>query len=210
MNTSFLRIASAILVVLFAFVAIPWIGSFFSGKGSTATSLGENISVNLLSFTENAVNRVSIQQKDKEALVLEKTGGTWKVGSDAADVDKVQSLFQAFAALFPREMVSKNEDNFSRFGVTKETGIRLDIRDTSGASSVFYVGSTSDIPQEFFLRKDGIKNVYAVQGTLRDLLTKDASFWKKTSEEKTSGDTASSSSSAKIPSVTIPSKETGR
>ena len=156
------------------------------------------------------MNRVSIQQKDKEALVLEKTGGTWKVGSDAADVDKVQSLFQAFAALFPREMVSKNEDNFSRFGVTKETGIRLDIRDTSGASSVFYVGSTSDIPQEFFLRKDGIKNVYAVQGTLRDLLTKDASFWKKTSEEKTSGDTASSSSSAKIPSVATPSKETGK
>ena len=207
MNTSFLKIASGILVVLFACVAIPWVSSFFSGKASTAPSLGENISVNLSSFTESSVNRVTLQQKDKEALILEKIGDVWKIGSDVADTDKIQSLFQAFATLSPREMVSKNEDNFSKFGVTKEAGIRLDIRDTSGASSVFYVGSISDIPQEFFLRKDGIKNVYAVQGTLRDLLTKDTSFWKKTSEEKTSGDAASSSSPAKTPSVTSPSKE---
>lgn len=197
MNSSFLKIASLILAGLFLLTVIPWISDAFTvKKGGDIRDAA--ISVNLSSFTENSVASISIKQKDKDAIVLEKKGDIWKIGADDADTSKVTSLFQSFATLTPREMVSKNEDNFSKFGVIKDEGIRLEIRDTSGGSSIFYVGVASDVPQEFFIRKDGIKNVYSVSGNLRDILTKDVSYWKKAPEEKSATTTPSTSSSKEM------------
>ncbi len=197
MNSVFLKISSLILAGLFLLAVIPWIGDAFAPKKGGSMS-DTAISVNLSSFAENSVASVSIKQKDKDAVVLEKKGDVWKIGADDADTSKVTSLFQSFVTLIPREMVSKNEDNFSKFGVTKDDGIRLEIRDMNGESSVFYVGVTSDVPQEFFIRKDGIKNVYSVRGTLRNFLTQDASYWKKAPEEKPAATTASTSSSKEM------------
>lgn len=195
MNNSFLKIAVLILAGLFLITIIPWLSDAFSPKKDSMNDA--TISVNLSSFTENSVAFVSMKQKDKDAVVLEKKGDAWKIGADDADAGKVTSLFQSFATLTPREMVSKNEDNFSKFGVTKDDGTRLEIRDTGGASSVFYIGMASDIPEEFFIRKDGIKNVYSTKGILRNFLMQDASYWKKTLEEKSVTATPSA----------IPSKE---
>lgn len=194
MSSSFLKIAVIILAGLFLITIVPWLSNAFASKKGGDTS----ISVNLSSFTEDSVMFVSMKQKDKEAVVLEKKGSTWKIGADDADAGKVTSLFRSFSTLDPHEMVSKNEDNFGKFDVTKEDGIRLEIRDTNGSSSVFYIGSESDVPQEFFIRKDGIKNVYSVKGTLRNFLMQDASYWKKkkTPEEKATS-TASPESSSK-------------
>ncbi|QQR77893.1 MAG: DUF4340 domain-containing protein [Candidatus Moraniibacteriota bacterium] len=197
MNSSFLKITSLILAGLFLLAVIPWMSDAFAPKKGGSIS-DAAISVNLSSFTENSVMSVSMKQKDKDAVALEKKGDVWKIGTDDADTGKVTSLFQSFATLTPREMVSKNEDNFSKFGVTKDDGIRLEIRDTSGGSSVFYIGIASDVPQEFFIRKDGIKNAYSVSGNLRDLLTKDASYWKKAPEEKSATTTPSTSSSKEM------------
>lgn len=197
MNSSFLKISSLILAGLFILTVIPWISdAFTTKKGGDIRDAA--ISVNLSSFTENSVASINIKQKDKDTIVLERKGDVWKIGADDVDTGKVTSLFQSFATLTPREMVSKNEDNFSKFGVTKDEGIRLEIIDTSGGSSIFYVGVASDVPQEFFIRKDGIKNVYSVSGSLRDFLTKDTLYWKKTPEEKSTTTTPSTSSSKEM------------
>lgn len=192
MNHSFLKIASGIFLVLVVLAVIPWIGDLLKGKDGDATSLA-NTSANLTAFTENSVDRISIKQKDTDEIVLEKSGEDWNVGVDPADKEKIATLFRAFASLEVREMVSKNEENFKKFGVTKDDGIRLTLREKNGKEQVFYVGNPSAIPQEFSFRKDGIKNTYSVVGTLRDLLMKDAAYWKKTEEKQESAEKAGES-----------------
>ncbi len=197
MNNSFLKVSSIILGCLLLVASIPWLRDAFGSKQGSNTLASTATSINLSSFAENSVTAVNIKQKDKDAIVLEKQGDVWKIGPDDADADKVTSLFQAFSSLVPQEMVSKNEANFAKFGVTKEDGIRLEVRDASGGSSVFYVGTDSDVPQEFFIRKDGIKNTYSAKGTLRSLLTQGASYWKKSSEEKSGADTSTNTNISK-------------
>lgn len=197
-SISFLKIASVILATLFLIAAFPWLSSIISPKNEASTSENFAPSINLSSFTEESVASVSIAKKDTDDIVLKKEDGSWKIGSEDADTDKITSLFQSFSTLAPHEMVSKNEDNFDKFGVTKDNGIRLEIRSTSGTASVFYIGNDSDIPQEFYIRKDGIKNTYSAKGTLRNLLTQDAAYWKKAPEgksenEASGGDNTSSS-----------------
>ncbi len=184
MNNTFLKVASGIFVVLIVVALVPWLGDLLKGKGNEAT-VPANTSVNLAAFTENSVDRIAMKQKDTDEVVLEKSGEDWKIGADIADKEKVAGLFQAFSKLEIREMVSKNEDNFKKFGVTKDEGIRLVIREKNGKEQVFYAGNPGAIPQEFSFRKDGIKNTYSVRGTLRDLLTKDGAYWKKSEESKT-------------------------
>lgn len=188
-NISFLKIASIILVGLFLITIIPWISNILSPKEDVEI---KNIapSINLSSFTENTVTSIKITGKDADDVVLKKEGSAWKIGTDDADTTKVTALFQSFETLVLHEMVSKNEDNFSKFGVTKDDGIRLEIS-TSGNPSVFYIGADSDVPQEFYLRKDGIKNTYSAKGTLRNLLTQSASYWKEVSAEERAGDSTS-------------------
>lgn len=188
-NISFLKIASIILVGLFLIAIIPWISNVLSSKEDVDI---KNIapSINLSSFTENTVTSVKITRKDADDVVLEKKGDAWKIGADDADTTKITALFQSLETLMPHEMVSKNEDNFSKFGVTKDDGIRLEIS-TSGNPSVFYIGADSDVPQEFYLRKDGIKNTYSARGTLRNILTQSVSYWKKVPTEEKTSDSAS-------------------
>lgn len=183
MNNVFLKVAVGIFLTLLIIAVFPSIYEAIFGGKDTKT-MNENVSVNLASFTENSVDRVSAQKKDAPEIVLEKSGEEWKIGSDLADKEKIATLFRAFSGLEIREMVSKNEDNFKKFGVTKDDGIRLAIREKNGKEHIFYVGNAGAIPQEFSLRKDGIKNTYSVKGTLRDFLTKDATYWKPSEEKK--------------------------
>lgn len=184
MNNTFLKVASILFFVLCVLVALPWMKEMLKGKGSETLSQ-ENVSVNLANFTENSVDRISMKQKDKDEVVLEKSGEEWKVGSDIADKEKVALLFRSFSTLKIREMVSKNESNFKKFGVTKEDGIRCVLREKNGKEHIFYVGNAGMIPQEFFLRKDTIKNAYSVSGNARDFFMKDSAYWKKSEETKT-------------------------
>ena len=183
MNNTFLKVVSGIFLILVVLAIIPWIGDLFAGKGSETTP-STNTSVNLDVFTENSVDRIAMKQKDAEEIVLEKFGEDWKIGADLVDKEKIAALFQAFATLEIREMVSKNEENFKKFGVTKDEGIRLAIREKNGKEQIFYAGNPGAIPQEFSFRKDGIKNTYSVTGTLRELLMKDATHWKKMEEKQ--------------------------
>lgn len=183
MNNVFLKVAVGIFLTLLIIAVFPSIHEAIFGGKDTKT-MNENVSVNLASFTENSVDRVSAQKKDAPEIVLEKSGEEWKIGSDLADKEKIETLFRAFSGLEIREMVSKNEENFKKFGVTKDDGIRLAIREKNGKEHIFYAGNAGTIPQEFSLRKDGIKNTYSVKGTLRDFLTKDATYWKPSEEKK--------------------------
>lgn len=182
MNISFLKIISGIFILLFLFAVVPWVSDILKGKGSNEIEK-ENVSVNLGVFSENSIKRITIKNAESDALVFDHYDTVWKIGESEIDKEKITSFFQSFSNLTIREMVSKNENNFKKFGVTKEEGIHLSILGKNDQESVFYVGKIGSIPQEFFIRKEGIKNVYSVSGTLRELLSKDVVFWKAPVED---------------------------
>ena len=178
MTNSFLKIASGVFVLLFVAAVFPTVRDMLGGD-SESLPVASTSSVNLSSYTEKSVDRVSYKEKDKDEIALELSGEKWKVGSDDADPEKIATLFQSFSKLEVREMVSKNEGNFGKFGVGKDEGIRLLIREKNGKEHIFFVGKAGMIPEEFSFRKDGIKNTYSVRGALRGLLLNDAAYWKK-------------------------------
>lgn len=192
MPSSFLKIIIGVFVALLLVVLALNLSERLTGTPSSIPP-SDAASIKLDSFTDASVDRIAIGRKGADDVVLERSEGGWRVGSDPADPAKVASIFRAFSGLEVLAMASKSEQSFGAFGVTKEDGIRLAVRGKDGKESVFYAGKPGGIPMEFAFRKDGIKNTYSVRGELRTLLEKEASFWKP-SEEKNDGDPKQSSS----------------
>ena len=88
MNNVFLKVAVGIFLTLLIIAVFPSIHEAIFG-GKDAKTMNENVSVNLASFTENSVDRISAQKKDAPEIVLEKSGEEWKIGSDLADKEKI-------------------------------------------------------------------------------------------------------------------------
>lgn len=179
MNNSFLKITAGIFLALLVAVGYPWI----DGKLSTPESEQSSVpaSVDFSGFDKQSVGKVVMKQKDSERI-LNYRDGKWYIGEEEADQLKVDQLFQAFAELEVKEMVSQNEENQERFGVSKEPVLQLAITQ-SGKEHVFFVGKVGPSVGDFYVRKSGIKNVYLVNGNMRDTLFLGASEWKPDEKE---------------------------
>lgn len=179
MNDSiFLKVIAGIFVLLAAIVVFFWVGD----RPSTGpdASLGKVASLDFSGFTPGSVNRITIG-KGSDQTVLEYRGDKWFVGDDEADEDKVKSLFDDLSSVKARDMVSQNEQNHAKFGVTGDAGITLTLT-RSGEDSIFFVGNAGSTPDTFYLRKSGIQNVYLVEGPLREALSVEADGWKRSEE----------------------------
>ena len=179
MNTTFNKVVAIIVIVMVAIVAIPKLYEMVAGKQTTVSS---TISVNLSGFTPESVNTVSIAKGGNET-VLSYKNGTWFVGADEADTDKINQLFKALTNLKVKEMVSENQTNWSKFGVTKDTGYQVTLAG-NGKDSVFLIGNTDSSATDFFIRKDGIQNTYLASGDLRNILGWSTDQWKKPADDK--------------------------
>lgn len=177
MNNKFMKVIAIIFVVLFALVSLPWLKEKISGQKNPDTS---NLSVNLSGFSKEKTEKVVIKKGNDEKILNRKNDG-WYIGEDKADEEKIDQMFKDFSDLKIKELVSQNEDNHKKFEVTKDDGIQLTISQ-NGKDSVFFAGKAGMAIEDFYLRKEGIKNVYLVNGGLREKLTWDAGKWK--AEEK--------------------------
>ena len=138
----------------------------------------KNLSVNLSNFTESSVDKIAIK-KGTDEKVLTRKDNVWYIGDGEASADKVGQLFASFSKMKIGEVVSENENNYANFEVNQDAGIQLTISQ-NGNASLFFVGKAGPAAGEFYIRKDGIKNVYLVTSAgLRELLVGDASQWKK-------------------------------
>jgi hypothetical protein len=179
MDKKFLKIVIAAFIVLAVIALFPWIeGRISSSKKDTQ----KNISVDLSGFTKDSVDKVVIKKMEEEN-VLQKKEGKWQIGQDEADEAKIDQLFEDFAEMKVVEAAAQNEANHAKFEVTKETGYQL-IISQGGKDTVFYVGKADNGGAGFYIRKEGIKNVYLMEGHLRDDLALAADKWKKATEQK--------------------------
>ncbi len=179
MSNRFIKLSLLVLLILAFFTVFPWIEDKISEKGSKKVG---DVSVNLSVFTKENVNKISFKKGNDEVL-LSLENNIWKVGESKADEEKVNQLFQAFSELRVKEMVSNNENNWIKFGTTKDNGIQLTIIQND-KSSTFFVGKAGPAIDDFYLRKEGIKNVYLVNGKLREKLSWKIEDWGASSENQ--------------------------
>jgi len=179
MNNKFLKITALIFATLAIVIAFPWLKEMVNSKKVNPM---ENASVKLSQFTQETVTKISIK-KGGDEKILSFSDNKWLIGSYEADEDKVKQLFQSLADLKIKEMVSENQDNWQKFEVASDTGFRLAITQ-NGKDSVFFIGKSGASINDFYMRKDDIKNVYLVNGELRNMLSWAVEQWKKPVETK--------------------------
>lgn len=179
MSNKFIKFNALILLTLVIVAAFPWLRDKMNNESDKKT---ENVSVNMSGFTKETVNKITIKKgSDEKTLIF--NDNKWLIGENEADEDKINQLFQDFADLKIKEMVSNNEENWSKFEVAKDSGYQLTITQ-NGKGSTFFIGKTGPSVSDFYIRKDGIKNVYLVNGELRNKMSWDIEKWKKVTEDK--------------------------
>jgi hypothetical protein len=180
MSKNLSKIIFAVLAILAVVTFIPWIyGQIFPEKNE----LAKKTSVDLSGFAKDTVSRISIKNgAGEETLSFE--NGIWKINDSKADPEKITSLFQSFFSLKIKEMAAENEISHEKFQVTESSGTRLKITKNS-EDFIFFIGKAGPAGTDFYIRKDGIKNVYLASGDLKEKLLLKQDDWKKKEENKT-------------------------
>lgn len=179
MSGKFIKVSAFIFATLFFFAIFPWLRDKISDESDKKTG---NISVNMSEFTKETVNKIIIRKGDDER-VLSFKDDKWFIGEEEADEEKINQLFKDFSELKIKEMASNNEENWGKFEVTKDSGYQLTITQ-NGKDNVFFIGKAGQAIDDFYARKEGIKNVYLVNGELRDKIVWEKEKWKKTAGDK--------------------------
>lgn len=179
MSNKFVKFSALILFVLAVLVAFPMISEKMSDGSDKKTV---DVSVNMSGFAKENIDKIVIKKGSDERTLNFKVD-KWFIGEDEADEDKINQLFKDFADLKVKEMASNNEKNWEKFEVTKDNGFQLTITQ-DGKDNKFFIGKAGVATSDFYLRRDGIKNVYLVNGNLREKLVWTADKWKRTEDKK--------------------------
>ncbi|MEA1925760.1 MAG: DUF4340 domain-containing protein [Patescibacteria group bacterium] len=174
-NIKILFIVLVVLVVAAFFPAIK--KTIFKGKPVQRTT-----SVDLKNFTKESVQKVEIKQKET-TQTLQLSNGEWQINGEKASQNKVAFFFGDIANTKIVKLASKNQDNHKKFDVDKDESIVLTF--TNGnKNAVFYVGKQGSQADTFYMRKQGIANVYLVRSAIYEQLAQNASDWKEQKEEE--------------------------
>lgn len=179
MGNRFVKISALVFLALVMAAAFPWLREKMSGAKDNEKS---GISVNLKGFSKENVGKIILKKEDSEKI-LSFRENKWLIGDKEADEDKINQLFKDFSDLKIKEMVSEKQENWEKFEVTKDKGFQLIITQ-KGKDSLFFIGKTGSSADDFYMRKEGIKNVYLVSGKLRDKLGWEADKWEKTTKDE--------------------------
>ncbi len=178
MDKRIIKITALVFLALAVIVAYPWLREKLSGSKTETPN-----SISLSGFTKDTVSKIVIA-KGSDEKNLNFKDNKWFIGDDEADENKVDQFFQNLHNLKTGTMVSQNEDNQGKFNVTKDNPDFKLTLSQNGQNSVFLIGKSGIAINDFYIRKEGIKNVYLVNGELRNALGWSVDQWKKTATNK--------------------------
>lgn len=179
MNNKFIKFSAIILAILAVSAVFPLFRDKMNNGSDKKT---ENVSVNMSGFTKEMVSKVVIKKGNDEKVFSFKDN-KWLIGENEANEEKINQLFKDFTDLKIKEMASNNEENWRKFEVTKDSGYQLTITQ-DGKDNTFFIGKSGPSINDFFIRKEGIKNVYLANGELKNKMAWENEKWKKTAEDK--------------------------
>lgn len=175
-NIKTLAIVFAVLVVIALFPTLK--KSFTKDQPKTV----KKTSVDLIDFTKETVQKVTIKNGE-ETKTLMLSGDTWKINGEDSDQVQVDLFFDGLAEAEILRLASKNQENHSKFDVTKDSAIVLTLSGED-EDTTFFVGKQGPEFDSFYIRKQGIANVYLVRGNTRTMIAQDLEDWKPAPEEE--------------------------
>jgi len=171
------------LLIIFVGLLVIAVGFNYLDKSSREKKSTVTADFDLSDFTEKTVEKIRVKKGDDEKILTNK-GELWKINGEEASSDKIGSFFGGLPEMKIKEVASKNIDNHKNFGITKDDAYLLAFTQ-NGEDKTFFIGKSGASPDLFYIKKKGSKNIYLVSGTLRGLISQDASAWlKEKSEEK--------------------------
>lgn len=146
----------------------------------------ESKSIDLSVFTPETVQNLTIKTGE-ETRTLQLKDGNWQINGEVADQNKVGLFFDQLEQVQISKLVSKNQENHANYQITKEEGIVVTFSSDAG-SQTFVIGKSGPLPGSFYIRKEGIANVYLMQGDVRSSLAQAAEQWKEEPPEEQAAD----------------------
>ena len=167
-----------VFVVLVAIAFAPKIKEMLSSDEPVKKSQSIDLSI----FTPETVQKVTIKEGE-ETRTLQLKDGDWHINEEIADQNKVGLFFDQLEQTSISKLVSKNQENHPNFKINKNDGIVVTFS-TEGDSSTFIVGKSGPQAGSFYIRKEGVANVYLAQGMVRTNLVQAAEEWKEDPPEE--------------------------
>lgn len=174
-----------IKILLIVFAALLLVAFFPTLKKSITKDQPKTVkktSVDLTDFSKESVQKVTIKSGE-ETRTLMLSGGTWKIDGEDADQVQIDLFFDGLAEAQTIKLASKNQENHAKFDVTKESATLLTFAGED-EDTTFFIGKEGPETDSFYIRKEGIANVYLVRGNTQSKVTQDASSWKPTPREE--------------------------
>lgn len=169
MHPKTLRILLIIFVLLIFTAGYDWWKRFLPFKKPLSPP-----EVKITQFNESSIDKFTIKKGADEKRLTKGPNG-WFVNDQPATLSAVRDFFTSIEGLTIGDLVSKNPENHSNFGVT-EDGYVLTF--TQGATaSTFIIGDTSPDFSSFYLKQKDSPNVYLAYGKLRNQLALGFSSW---------------------------------
>ncbi len=171
----------SLLIIFVGLLAIV-VGFHYLNQSSSESKFKTTADFNLADFTEDSVKRFNIKRGDEEKA-FSYEGELWKINGEEALPEKIGAFFKSIAEVKIKEVASKNPDNHENFGISKEEVYILTFNQ-NGKDYVFFIGKSGSLPELFYIKKKGSRNIYLASGNLRSLISQEASQWIESEEEK--------------------------
>ncbi len=149
-------------VLLAALSGVLW----WSNKKKAAQEAKPDTSATpkLVDIPQTQVTKVSITHKGSPAVVLEKTGGQWKITSPeqyGADQDTVNSLLSSLNPLNADKLVEDHPSDLGQFGL-KDPSLTVAVTTTSGRTTTILAGDDLPTGGSSYAELAGDSKVYTI------------------------------------------------
>lgn len=172
-----------VLVILLAAVIVNQVIKSQKGERTFKSDLVE--------FSADEVTSLSIfsEENNQEEITLTRNGDDWKVTSNgveySADSDMASNMANDLSMLKADRLIANNKDKWEEFNVTDTSGVRVVARDEKDELCDVIIGRFSydqtSRKASTFVRLNGEKEVYSVEGYLSMLFNRDVNGFRNKS-----------------------------
>ena len=159
-------------VLLAALSGVLWWSN--KKKAAEETKPDTSATPRLVDIPQTQVTKVSITHKGSPAVVLEKTGGQWKITAPeqyGADQDTVNSLLSSLNPLNADKLVEDHPSDLAQFGL-KDPSLTVAVTTTSGRTTTILAGDDLPTGGSSYAQLEGGAKVYTIPSYAKSGLDK--------------------------------------
>jgi hypothetical protein len=143
-------------------------------KAAEETKPDTSATPKLVDIPQTQVTKISITHKGSPAVVLEKTGGQWKITAPeqyGADQDTVNSLLSSLNPLNADKLVEDHPGDLAQFGL-KDPSLTVAVTTTSGRTTTILAGDDLPTGGSSYAQLEGSSKVYTIPSYAKSGLDK--------------------------------------